>query len=309
MQVKESIISNGKAALNPSYLVVHETANPGATALNHVSYWKNDPTYSVHYVMDWTGIAYHCVPDTRMCWHVGGGNGFTVGIELCHATNAADFAKVWSNAVEFCAWYLRKQGWGVERLLSHYDCTRKWGGSDHTDPIGYFGQFGKTWAQFKEEVRKKMAAANAPKQNPGTAKNGAGIKYHAHCQTVGDLATVRDGQVAGTIGYGKRLEALVIDALPEGWELEAVAHVQGVGWRTYRGIKNGVKVLIGTKGEGRRIEALGFRVVKRPVGDERKLHFQVHQQHYSWKADTLEGYTSGSDGEAMRVEAVKIWIA
>ena len=309
MQVKESIISNGKAALNPSYLVVHETANPGATALNHVSYWKNDPTYSVHYVMDWTGIAYHCVPDTRMCWHVGGGNGFTVGIELCHATNAADFAKVWSNAVEFCAWYLRKQGWGVERLLSHYDCTRKWGGSDHTDPIGYFGQFGKTWAQFKEEVRKKMAAANAPKQNPGAAKNGAGIKYHAHCQTVGDLATVRDGQVAGTIGYGKRLEALVIDALPEGWELEAVAHVQGVGWRTYRGIKNGVKVLIGTKGKGRRIEALGFRVVKRPGGDERKLHFQVHQQHYSWKADTLEGYTSGSDGEAMRVEAVKIWIA
>lgn len=147
-----------------------------------------------------------------------------------------------------------------------------------------------------------------PKQHAGEAKNSAGIKYHAHCANVGDLPTVRDGQVAGTVGFGTRLEAVVIDAVPQGWEIEAQAHIQGIGWKTYKGIKSNVKCLIGSRGEKRRIEALGFRVTKRPVGDERKLYFQVHQAAYGWKAKTREGYFSGSDGESLQLEAVKLWI-
>lgn len=160
MQVKENIINNGKGSLGASYLVIHETANPGATALNHVRYWQNDPTYSVHYVMDWDGIAYHCVPDNRLCWHVGNGNNYTVGIELCHATNAADFKKVYIAAVEFAAWYLKKRGWGIDRLLSHDDCRRRWGGTDHVDPITYFQKYGTSWNQFRNDVSKKMGGGN-----------------------------------------------------------------------------------------------------------------------------------------------------
>ena len=149
-------LSNGHGPLNPSYVVIHSTANLGASALNHVNYWHNDDTYAVHYVGDWTGKVYHCVPDTRMCWQVGNGNPYVVGIELCEPVKATDFQKVWDVGVEWAAWCLNWYGWGVDRLLSHKDCSERWGGSDHTDPIPFFAKWGRTWEQFVSEVDAKL---------------------------------------------------------------------------------------------------------------------------------------------------------
>lgn len=153
----EKIISNGYGALSASYLVIHETANPGATAANHVKLWSNpDYYYQVHYVADWTSI-YHCVPDNRLCYHVGNGNQYCVGIELCHATSQSDFDKVYQTGVTFAADYLKAKGWGIDRLLSHKEAAERWGGSDHTDPISYFAAYGKSWDGFKQDVQKAMA--------------------------------------------------------------------------------------------------------------------------------------------------------
>lgn len=156
MAIVERIVSNGHGSLDPSYLVIHETANPGATALNHVAYWSRDDTYAVHYVGDWTGAVYHTVPDDRLCWHVGNGNAYTVGIELCHATNAEDFERVWRLGVAFAAGFLKSRGWGIDRLISHDDCRIRWGGTDHTDPLAYFRKYGRSWEQFKQEVAAEM---------------------------------------------------------------------------------------------------------------------------------------------------------
>lgn len=163
MEIVESIISQGHGHMSPRFLVIHETANPGATALNHVSYWRNNPNAPMtHYVTDWTGKVYHCVPDDRLCWHVGNANGWTVGIELCNTAKETQFAKVWDTAAEFAAWYLAKMGWPVSRMVSHAYCSATWGGSDHTDPAGadgrggYFGQHGRTWAQFVQAVNERI---------------------------------------------------------------------------------------------------------------------------------------------------------
>lgn len=151
-------VSDGHGALDASYLVIHETAEPGATAADHIHHWTfNDSSYAVHYVADWSDIAYHAVKDDRLCWHVGGGNAYTVGIELCHATNQSDFERVWETGVQFAAYYLDSRGWGIDRLLSHNDCTNRWGGSDHTDPLDYFESFGRSWEQFKAEVEAAMS--------------------------------------------------------------------------------------------------------------------------------------------------------
>ena len=92
-QSVNSYVSSGHGWLNASYLVIHETANPGASARNHVNYWRGNDTYAVHHVMELDGsIVYNTVPENRLCWHVGNGNGYTIGIELAHATNAADFS-------------------------------------------------------------------------------------------------------------------------------------------------------------------------------------------------------------------------
>lgn len=146
-------VSNGHGYLNASYLVIHETANPGASAYNHTLLWSRDDTYAVHHVMELDGsTVYNTVPENRLCWHVGNGNYATVGIELAHATNASDFSKQWNEAVKWAGDELRSRGWDTSRLLSHYEAAQRWGGSDHTDPNGYFRQYGKTWYEFKQAV-------------------------------------------------------------------------------------------------------------------------------------------------------------
>lgn len=152
-QSVDRYVSTGHGYLNASYLVVHETANPGASAYNHTLLWSRDGTYAVHHVMELDGsTVYNTVSENRLCWHVGNGNGYTIGIELAHATNASDFAKQWGEAVKWTGDELRARGWDTSRLLSHYEAAQRWGGSDHTDPNGYFRQYGKTWAEFKQAV-------------------------------------------------------------------------------------------------------------------------------------------------------------
>lgn len=152
-QSVDRYVSNGHGYLNASHLVIHETANSGASAYNHTLLWARDDTYAVHHVMELDGsTVYNTVPENRLCWHVGNGNGYTIGIELAHATNAADFAKQWGEAVKWTGDELRAHGWDTSRLLSHYEAARRWGGSDHTDPNGYFQSYGKSWWEFKQAV-------------------------------------------------------------------------------------------------------------------------------------------------------------
>lgn len=155
-KIIESIISQGHGSLAPKYLFVHETANPSVSALQHIKYWKSNPTYAVHYICDWTSKVYHTVADNCKCYHVGNANSLGVGIELCHASNQSDFIKVWNTAVDFCADYLKRKNWSIDKLMSHNEARIKWGGTTHTDPDGYFKKYGKTWSQFKNDVQKKM---------------------------------------------------------------------------------------------------------------------------------------------------------
>ena len=149
----EDTVSYGHGYNDAGYLVIHETANPGASAYNHTLLWSRDDTYAVHYVMELDGsVVYHTVPDWALCWHVGNGNYATVGIELAHADNWEDFSAQWDQAVAWAGDYLNSRGWGIDRLLSHNDCAWIWGGTDHTDPTGYFAEYGRSWDQFKQDV-------------------------------------------------------------------------------------------------------------------------------------------------------------
>lgn len=207
MRVIEDIISDGHGWLDPDYVVIHETANPGATARNHRDYWSRDDTYAVHYCGDWTGDVYHCVPDDRLCWQVGNGNAYVVGIELCHATNQADFEKVWKMGIEWSVMMLKRYGWGINHLISHNDCTNWWGGSDHTDPIGYFEEYGKSWSQFKSEVQ---AAMNTPEwpliawtangnDNQRFSLVKKGDYYMLKCKANGKVVDVHGKQLKGDV--------------------------------------------------------------------------------------------------------------
>lgn len=173
---RESIVAWGHGYNDAEYLVVHETANPGASARNHVTYWSSSPDYAVHYVMELDGsVVYRTVPDDRLCWHAGNANYRTVGIELAHATSQADFNAQWSEAVKWCGDYLASRGWGADRMLSHNECRQVWGGTDHTDPDGYFEAYGRSWAEFETAVAAYLAGGAAPAV-PSASGEGTGLR-------------------------------------------------------------------------------------------------------------------------------------
>lgn len=154
--------------------------------------------------------------------------------------------------------------------------------------------------------REQPKPAPKPHQEPGNAKNDAGLKYQGHSQDIGWLPEVRDGQTAGTVGYGKRLEAIRFTSIPASWSISAKAHIANIGWRDFGTVKAGD--VIGTTGKACAIESLIVDAVA-PNGDRRKLHYQVHQENVGWKGITPEGFASGTDGMGLRLEAVRIWLA
>jgi uncharacterized protein YgiM (DUF1202 family) len=207
----ERIVANGHGSLNASYLVIHETANPGASDDNHVTYWSNNPAYAVHYVMDVDGSSvFHTMADNRKAWHVGNGNAYTVGIELCHATNQADFNKQWTEAVKWAGDYLHNKGWGIDRLISHNEAALRWGGSDHTDPVGYFAQYGKSWSQFEAAVAAYMQTGevgNGGSVNQGgggTAVSGSGGGSYVSPGTYTVTASALNVRTGPGVNYAKK---------------------------------------------------------------------------------------------------------
>lgn len=215
---REAIVAQGHGVMSPSYLVVHETANPGASAANHVAYWQRNASWvcMTHYVAELDGsVVYHTQADNTIAWHVGSSNNKCVGIELAHATDVATFEKQWDETTAWCADYLRSRGWGIAALLSHNDCRLRWGGTDHTDPDGYFASYGRSMAWFKKDVAAKMNGATG---FVAGSSNFAGGSYRC---TVGAL-NVRDmpalsGRVLDSL---KLNETVVLDSWyknADGW--------------------------------------------------------------------------------------------
>lgn len=117
-----------------------------------------------------------------------------------------------------------------------------------------------------------------------------GVRYRGHVQDVGWQDWVSEDEICGTIGQGKRLEAMQIN--PSGHTISVKAHIQDKGWIDYGVISK--DTIIGTVGEGKRIEALEVNgaVIK------------CHIQDIGWVDDysTLQG----TMGLSYRLEAIKI---
>lgn len=167
----DHIIASGHGTITPQYLVIHSTANPGATAWNHVQYWQrmgNNSTMA-QWVCDWTddGTVYQVAPGNSLVWHVGNGNGVSVGLEICEGTTQAQADKAIDTAAQWAAYYLNEQGWGIDRMVSHDEARILWGGTDHVDPNPYFKRWGYTWQGFENKVADYMRG-DTGEVKPGT---------------------------------------------------------------------------------------------------------------------------------------------
>lgn len=158
-----------KEPLNAKGMVVHETATPNATAENEQKYFANGAggrQASVHGFVDYDSIL-KTIPFNEVAWHAGStANHNYIGIELCHFDDEAKFNETYKRAVWLFADtfvnYLKITTITKENLMSHDEVSKAWHETNHTDPVGYFSQHGKTVDMFRADVQKEINNMIAP---------------------------------------------------------------------------------------------------------------------------------------------------
>lgn len=135
--------------------------------------------------------------------------------------------------------------------------------------------------------------------------NNAGLYYCAHCQDYGWREWIHDGQIAGSTGESKRLEALKIDCSKvEGLHIDIKVHIQDYGWQLYKDVQP--DTIVGTTGESKRIEAIEIEYSENNTF-KGELRYQLHLAKYGWTGTVKEGFTAGTVGISTAVEGIKIW--
>ena len=138
----------------------------------------------------------------------------------------------------------------------------------------------------------KIIAENGLNGYPKVEKK---VKYRSHLQSTGWQEWKHDGEMSGTTGESRRLEAIQIDYDKP---IYAKAHIQKDGWVDYGKITK--DTIIGTTGEAKRLECLCLKC--------EGLKYRVHIQDSGWSCWTdADGIsTLGSVGQKLRIEAIEI---
>lgn len=162
--VKNPITRNFEnTTLNADGMVVHETATPGATALNiRNAFQRSTREASAHYAVDWDTII-EIVPPDKIAWHACyTANHRFIGIELCHPRthDEQQFNTIWARGIWLFAYLfvnlLNITAITKDNLMSHAEVSEKWHETTHVDPVSYFAEYGRTVDQFRAEVQQSI---------------------------------------------------------------------------------------------------------------------------------------------------------
>ncbi len=133
---------------------------------------------------------------------------------------------------------------------------------------------------------------------------GAAVAYQTHVQSIGWQGLCYNGDMSGTEGQSKRLEAIRISLAGQdaGGDIEYRTHVQSKGWET-DWVKNGKES--GTVGISKRLEAIQIRLTGE-MAQKYDIYYQVHAQSYGWLGWAKNGEPSGTAGYGKRLEGIRI---
>lgn len=146
--------------------------------------------------------------------------------------------------------------------------------------------------------------------------NGS-IEYKTHVQDYGWQDWKSNGQMSGTSGQSKRLEAIQIKLSGEAanqYDVYYRVHAQDYGWLDWA--KNGESA--GTEGYSKRLEGIQIVLVKKgenaPGSTSRPfickmIKYQTHVQNIGWQGEKADGEMSGTTGQSLRLESIKIQLS
>lgn len=134
------------------------------------------------------------------------------------------------------------------------------------------------------------------------------IKYQAHVAGEGWQDEVYNGQIAGTVGQNKAIEAIRItgiEGLDEGVNLGVVlqAHVQDYGWVDE--VTNSMDC--GSTGLGKHLEAIKINVFGENAS-EYEIWYRLHVQDKGFLGWVRNGEPSGTEGGNIQAEAIQIFL-
>jgi subtilisin family serine protease len=130
------------------------------------------------------------------------------------------------------------------------------------------------------------------------------VSYSTHVQTYGWMDFVSNGELSGTIGQAKRMEAIKVSLPkdnPYSGSITYSTHIQGIGWLS--NVSNGA--MSGTLGQSKRMEAIKIQL-SGDIANYYDLYYRVHAQSFGWLGWAKNGQATGSEGLSKRLEAIEI---
>ena len=132
-------------------IVVHYTANPGATAMENRDYFESlkdghDTKVSSNFVIGLEGEIVQCVPTWEVAYASNDRNHDTISIECCHEDENGKFTKAtYESLVKLTAWLSDTYLITTDEIIRHYDVTGK-------NCPKYFVEHKDKWQEFLVDV-------------------------------------------------------------------------------------------------------------------------------------------------------------
>ena len=130
--------------------------------------------------------------------------------------------------------------------------------------------------------------------------SSASVRYQTHLKDLGWVNTVYDGQVGGTTGQSRRMEAITIALSGIDGNLTYQVHVQDYGWLGT--VAEGQ--IAGTTGQSKRMEAIIINL----DNSSYSIKYRVHVKDIGWMNWVSSGQVTGTTGESRRIEAIQIQV-
>ena len=133
-------------------IVVHYTANPGATAMNNRDYFEglkdsHITKASSNFVVGLEGEIVQCVPTWEIAYASNSRNIDTVSIECCHPDESGEFTdETYNSVVQLAGFLCKRFNLTSDDVIRHYDVTEK------LCPL-YYVEHEDAWIQMKADIQ------------------------------------------------------------------------------------------------------------------------------------------------------------
>lgn len=133
-------------------IVIHYTANPGATAQNNRDYFEGlkngkGTKASSHFIVGLDGEVIQCIPSSEMAYANNPRNHDTLSIECCHPDASGKFNDAtYQTVVQLAAWLCKAFKVSPDNVIRHYDVSGK-------DCPKYYVEHASAWKQMKTDIK------------------------------------------------------------------------------------------------------------------------------------------------------------